>query len=427
MLLNLPNEVLSQIVAELTPDDLINTAQSCKTLYKVCKDGGDLERHMKHQKAYTVLNIGSRGMDPLDLIKELNEDWRIAYYVKAVHFKCPTTGPLFAKKPHGGVRYLMNTTAYASEAMLALLEPLLLLLPNLGRLRFIDFARQPPGLKELVRRVDPRTALTKLEVVEFVKSEAPTELEIAWREGASSFKNAFNPWGYHLSVHTLRAENVIWNEEISQRRLRITTLELINCSVEVESLEPFLACCTNLKRFTYDWKLGRCFNGLFEERGLFYILSTHCGKTLEYVRLTGGLPPFRLMLDHYNLRGLTNLKQTHLSLDLFVDADQDWEEFESFEGHESPDWRFVVSPLQGYLPTSTEKVTIDFRNTRWEPELNELLGYLVSTKYSLTRLPLLKSVVVESDKLTADEVKTLNDHWQDRSQTLDIVFRLVDV
>ena len=427
MLVNLPNEVLSQIVAELTPDDLINTALSCKTLYSYCKNSGDLERHMNRQKVYTVLNIGSRGMDPLDLIKELNEDWRVAYYVKAVHLKCPLTGPLFAKKPHGGVRYLVSTTEYASQAMLSFLEPLLLLLPNLGRLRFIDFTRQPLELKDLVKRVDSRKALTKLQVVQFVKSEAPTELEIEWREGSSSFKDAFNPWGYLPSVHTLRAENIILNEDWAQRRVRITALELINCSIELDVLERFLARCTNLKRFTFDWNLGQCIDRLFDEEGMFYILSTCCGDTLEYVRLTGRLPSMRLMLDDYDLRGLPKLKQTHLSLDLFVDADQSWEEFEAQEGHDLPGWRLIVSPLQEFLPSSTEEITIDFRKIRWRRELNELLGYLVSNKYSLNRVPLLKSVVVETDQLTADEVKRLNDYWQERSETLEIAFRLVDV
>ena len=429
MLLNLPNEVLSQIVAGLTPDDLINTALSCKTFYNFCKDNGNLERHMNHHKAYTVLNLGLHGMDPIELLEKLNEDWRIAYYVKAVHFRNPTTGPLFPRKQHGDVRYLMNTTEYAKEAMLALLEPLLLLLPNLGRLRFIDFCRQPPGLKELVRRVDPRTVLTKLQVVEFVKSEKPTDFEIDWRENTSSFKNAFNPWGLLPSVHTLRAENIIWNETIAQRRLRITTLELINCSVETGSLEVFLSCCPNLKSFVYDWNLGQCFNGLFGEGGLYCILSCCCASSLEYVRLTGALPPIRLMIDSWDLSTLHRLKQAHLSLDLFVDAGETWEDWQSVEEHESLEsgWRFIVSPLHEFLPPSTEEITIDFNKTGWIRELNELLGYLVSSERSRSRLPLLKSVVIESEEFTADEIKRLTESWQDRGASINVMitFRLI--
>ena len=427
MLLNLPNEVLSQVVAGLTPDDLINTALSCKKLYNFCKDNGDLERHTNHQKTYTLFNLGLHGMDPIELLEKLNEDWRVAHYVKAVHFQSPKTGPLFPRKPHGDVRYLMNSTAYAEEAMLALLAPLLLLLPNLGRLRFIDFSSQPPGLKDIVRRVDLRTALTKLQVVEFVKSEKPTDPEIQWRGDTSSFKNAFNPWGFVYSVHTLRAENIIWNEHCAKRRFQITTLELINCSIDIDGLRKFLACCTNLKRFTYDWNLGQSFNGVFGEGGLFSALSCCCENTLEYVRVTGGLPPIRLMLDFYDLRGLERLKQAHLSLDLFVDAGESWEDWQSFEGHESPDWRFIVSPLHEFLPPSTEEITIDFTKTRWTYELNELLD-CVSSEYSRSHLPLLKSVVVESKEFTAEEIKGLTESWQDRGASINVMitFRLVN-
>ena len=429
-LLNVPNEVLSQIVAGLTPNDLINTALSCKMLYNFCKDNGDLERHTNHHKAYTVLNLGLHGMDPLDLMEKLNKDWRIAYYVKAVHLKSPKTGPLFPRRPHGDVRFLMHTTAYAEEAMLALLAPLLLLLPNLGRLSFIDFTRQPPGLKEIVRRVDRRTVLSRLQVVEFVKSEKPTDDMIRWGGSSSSFRDAFNPWGFVLSVHTLRAENITWGADLTKCRLQITTLELINCSVEIEGLETFLGRCTNLKRFTYDWNLGRYFNGLFGEGGLFSILNSRCANTLEYVRLTGGLPPITLMIDNKNLSGLHRLKQAHLSLDLFYDAGEYWQDYESVEIHNIPGLRHILLPLHRFLPRSTEEITIDFRKTEWKRELHQLLNHLVYSEDSRSNLPFVKSVVVESDKLTADEVKDFNEVWQDRQEqgaTLDIEFRPVDV
>ena len=430
MLLNLPNEMLRQIVAGLTPDDLINTALSCKTVYNFCKDNGDLERHLAHQKAYTVLNLGSHGMDPLDLMEIFNEDWRVAYYVKAVHFKCPQRGPLFARRPHGDVRYLMNNAVHADEAMLALLAPILLLLPNMARLRFIDFSRQPPGLKDLVRRLDPRTSFSKLEVIEFVKSKRPTNLELEWREDTSSFKNAFNPWSSLFSVNTLRAENVIWNEELATYRFQITALELINCSIELDGLERFLACCMNLRRFTYDWNLVQNFNGLFDEGGLFWMLSSCCGESLEYVRLTGELPPITFMSDTYRLRGLHRLKQAHLSLELFVAVGEGQEDWYSSGEFDINEWRFPVLALDELLPPSTEEITIDFRKTGFKHELKELLGCLVSGKYSQysrSRLPLLKSVVIESDKLTADEAKKLTQEWQEKSTTLKIEFRLIDI
>ena len=427
MLLNLPNEVLCQIVAELTPDELVNTAQSCKMLYNFCKDNGDLDQHMNHQKAYTVLNLGSQGMDPIELFQKLDDDWRVAHYVKAVHFKAPETGPLFAKKSHGGVRHLMNTMDIASLAMLALLEPLLLLLPNLGRLRFIDFARQPPGLKDLMQRVDPRAVLTKLEVVEFVKSAKPTNLEIQWMNDASSFKDAFHPWASVPSVHTLRAENIIWNEEFATRRHGITTLELVNCPIETHSLARFLNCCENLKRFLFDWNLGKSINAIFGEHGLLFTLSRSCRTSLEYVRITGGLPPISLMIEEYDFRALEKLTQAHLSLDLFLDTNQSEEDRQIFEDHECCDWIFAVLPPDRILPPSIEEITIDFRETRWIHELNELLGHLAFNEYSQAGLPLLKSVVVESDKLTGDEVKELTGYWTGWNTTLKIEFRKVDV
>lgn len=423
-LLNLPNELLEQVVAGVTPDDLINAAVSCKTLYRFCQKNGDLKRHLDRQKAYTVLNLGSQGMDPIDLMEKLNEDWRIAYYVKAVHFKCPKTGPLFARRTHGSIRHLMNTTAFTDEAMLALLEPLLLLLPNLARLRFIDFSRQPPGLKELVRRVDPRTVLSKLQVIEFIKSETPTDLQIQLRPNASSFKDAFNPWGFLFSVHTFRAENIIFNDQLANRQFHVTKLELINCSVEVAGLKRFLACCTSLKRFTYDWNSGQWLNGLFDDEGLFFILSSCCKETLEYVRITGELPPIRIMYDECTLRGLHRLTQTHLSLDLFVEVADNWDDWLSLDISDDPTWRFPVTPLHEFLPTSTEEITIDFRKISRKRELDELLDFLVSSKYSRSRLPSLKSVVVESDKLTADEIQRLTEYWQDQGATMDIEFHI---
>ena len=431
-LLNVPNEVLSQIVAGLTPNDLINTALSCKTLYNFCKDNGDLERHTNHHKAYTVLNLGLHGMDPLDLMEKLNNDWRIAYYVKAVHLKSPKMGPLFPRRPHGDVRYLMHTTAYAEEAMVALLAPLLLLLPNLGRLRFIDFSRQPPGLKDIVRHVDPGTVLSKLQVVEFVKSEKPTEDMIQWGQSSSSFRNAFDPWGFVPSVHTLRAENIIWEEVFAKRRYQITSLELINCSIQIDGLRKFLACCTNLKRFVYDWTLGQNFKGLFGEGGLFCTLSCCCANTLEHVRITGELPPITRMIDTCDLSDLHRLKQAHLSLNLFVDMGQSWEDWESVEDHDGiedhdrSNWRYEVFPLHGFLPRSTEEITIDMRMTRQIRELNQLLSHLVSSEYSRSNLPFVKSVVVEADSFTADDVKDFNELWQDQDGTMDIELRPVE-
>ena len=427
MLLNLPNEVLSQIVAELTSDELMNTVLSCKTLYNFCKDNGDLERHLNHQKAYTVLNLGSQGMDPLDLYEKLDNDWRVAHYVKAVHFKAPVTGPLFARKSHGGVRHLMNMTDFTSQAMLALLEPLLLVLPNLGRLRFIDFARQPPGLKELVKNVGGRAVLTKLEVVEFVKSEEPTDLEIDWTNDASSFKDAFHPWASIPSVHTLRAENIIWDNEFAVRRYRITTLELVNCSIEIEGLARFLDCCENLKRFTYDWNLGESVNAIFREHGLFYTLRRCCGESLEYFRLTGGLPSLRPIMHGNDVRDLRRLKQAHLSLELFINWNHQWEDWGNFEGCESPEWRLAMLPLHEILPSSIEEITIDFRKKGRKRELKELLRCLVSNKYSRSRLPVLKSVVVQSEKLTRNEFKELTNYWKGWNTTLAIELRIVDV
>ena len=429
MLLNVPNEVLRQILAELTPDDLINTALSCETVYSFCKANGDLERHMKHQKNYTVLNLGLHGMDPIELLEKLNEDWRVAYYVKAVHLKRPKTGPLFARRLHGDVRYLMNTTAYAEEAMLALLEPLLLLLPNLARLRFIDFSRQPPGLKELVKRLNPRTVLPRLEVVEFIKSEKPTEDQIRLREDTSSFKNAFNPWVFLHSVHTLRAENIIWNGTAAYRRFHITTLELIDCSIDTAGLDRFLACCRSLKRFTFDWNLGPCHNGLFDEGGLFAMLTFRCGLTLEYVRITGTLIPFRLMGDYWTLRDVERLKQAHLSFGIFCDAARTWDEWEAVEEPGLPAVKYSLWPFQGFLPRSIEELTIEFRKPRWTSQAIELIDLLITPKPWWRELPLLKSVVFESDKLTAEAIRDLNVLYQEDSETgnLKIEFRSVNV
>lgn len=427
MLLNLPNEVLSYVVAELTPDDLINTALSCKTIFNFCKYNGNLKRHMDHQKAYTVLNIGSHGLDPLDLVEKLNEDWRVAYYVKGVHFKCPKTGPLFTRKPHGGLRYLMNTTEFASKAMLVILEPLLLLLPNLGRLRFIDFPCQPSGLNEVYVRADGRQVLTKLEVVEFVRSEAPTPHELEWGNDMSCFEDAFHPWGFLPSVHTLRAENIIWVEDFTERYCQITTLELINCSVDINGFERFLEHCKNLKRFTYHWNLGPYLHELFGKHGLFYVLNRYCRKSLEYLRITGGLPPWCLMLDQDDLTRHGRLKETHLSLDLFVDAGQSWEDWLSVERHESRDRKYMLLLLHEFLPPYIEVVTIDVRENGWKSELTELLGHVLRNQWTRRWLPLLKSVIVECDKLTADEVKKSIDFLQRQSDTIEIKFRLVDV
>ena len=429
MLLNLPNEVLSYVVAGLTPDDMINTALSCKTMYDFCKYNGSLRRHMDHQKAYMVLNIGSHGLDPLDLLEKFNEDWRIAYYVKAVHFKCPKARPLFPRKPHGGARYLMNTTKYAKEAMLALLAPLLLLLPNLGRLRFIDFLRQPPGFKELLGHIDRRAALTKLQVVEFVRSDALTHLDIEWPNDISCFELAFNPWGFLPSVHTLRAENINWIEDSYDLHLRITSLELINCSIERRALEKCLKYCTNLKRFIYDWNLGQDLNQdlneLFKHHGLFYALHRCCRNSLEYVRITGGVYPWCLTGEKYDLTGLHRLKQTHLNLGLFVDAPQFFYDRCDLDGPDISYWNHRVMPLHEFLPPSTEEVTIDVSKTATRKrELNELLGHTVRNLWSQARLPLLKSVIVESDKSTADEVKKLTDYWQRQDVTIKMGLRI---
>ena len=315
--------------------------------------------------------------------------------------------------------------------MIALLAPLFLLLPNIGRLRFIDFTDYCSGFEEIVDLAAgdyPGKILSKLEVIELIRSEAPRETEIQSGLITENSDSAFYPWLNLPSVRTLRAENGIWTRETRDCPSHITAIELINCSVEPRSIQCFLSRCRSLKRFAYDWR-GNEVGNIALWSGFFRLLTSSGSDSLEYLRITGRMPPVNRMMQRPTLRDLARLKQAHISLDFFIDMGEVWEHecVMKPRNHQEP-WPYQrgsdVLPFHEFFPPSIEEITISVRDEMWTLA-GKLLTDLIFYKSWMPYFIKLKSVVFETKNFTAEDFEKHNGFCQPIGTMIgvDISFR----
>ena len=414
----LPKRVLHHIVAELTPDEMMNTALSCKKLHNFCNDTGELERHLDRQRSYSVLNFGPHGNDPLDVLIKIKEDWRIASYVKVVHLQPPGTQPLLAQK-------LDNTNG----ASFALLPPLLLLLPNLHRIRLTNFSGHLHIFEDLINQVERLSsgeALPKLQVIEFHSSEVPAKSVLSFKDAVSPL--AALPW-----VSTVRAVNISWKQAFDTSfDTHLTAVEMTNCRVAENDLRYLLWGCQSLRTFSYNWNRAEPTEALPGRSVLWDLIMNSHRYSLENLRVTGPTPPLTPNATDSSifrdgpalkqcpvLKQCTDLKHAHLSLDLFVDGDVGDKDRDVYDQYRT------IYPLHKFLPQSIEAVTIDVRKPQWLHRAEWMMNGLILKRNARDCVQFLESITFESEAFTTEDVDRLTKRWERKMEKIGIkiVFR----
>ncbi len=91
MLLDLPNELLLQVLDSATPTGMVSFATSCKRVNKLAQD--NLTLHQQRIVKYQDVTLWGcfRHQDqphPIILLRDICKDWRVAYYAKSLVIEC---------------------------------------------------------------------------------------------------------------------------------------------------------------------------------------------------------------------------------------------------------------------------------------------------------------------------------------------------
>ncbi len=97
ILLDLANELLLQILESLTPIEMVSLATSCKRIHTLAQDNLTLHRQRVERYQNVTLWGCFRHQDqphPIMLLRDICNDWRIAYYARSLAIKCCGREPL---------------------------------------------------------------------------------------------------------------------------------------------------------------------------------------------------------------------------------------------------------------------------------------------------------------------------------------------
>ena len=88
-LLSLANELLYQIIDEVTPNDIVGLALTCKSVHWLCQDYEILQQHKQRRQCYINLIVCDCGLhrkklQPRSIVHKICEDWHVAYYVQTM-------------------------------------------------------------------------------------------------------------------------------------------------------------------------------------------------------------------------------------------------------------------------------------------------------------------------------------------------------
>lgn len=91
LLITFPNEILSQIIDAISPDDLVNFSVCCKDIQALTT--GVLREHRGLKKAYTEVtfhgcDLHEDNLHPTTLLGKICEDWKVSFYPKSLIIRC---------------------------------------------------------------------------------------------------------------------------------------------------------------------------------------------------------------------------------------------------------------------------------------------------------------------------------------------------
>lgn len=427
-LLTLPTEVLQNIIGQVNPDDLVNFSVSCKHIFHAAER--HLLKHRERIKTYSELRYNGcfrHGDDdhPVKFLREICLNEHIAFYPRSLNIECcgyPAStehllnnvylpeekllGELLLEdldltmvrevydhfesaideKLSRALRYNDRDVNFWSHRLKrstrsATLCLLLLLLPNLEELHFLNFECKGAILKNMLELIaagnddpDPLSgplALTKLSKV-FVRGD----------EHYYSQCRVLVPLLALPSLRTLTAKSVFSDYEswaqldwpYDQHISGLTVLNLQSSFLSATDFSRLLGGIKGLKSFTYDahFMSADDFGGV-PVRSIIGMLLEHAKHSLESVTFTGlwdgrceddhGSGSFKdfEVLEQIRIHSCYYLKDVKAYEDYHGQVYPRYSKGESFSDKEMifSLWYDDVQRLVNLLPASVRTVEID--------------------------------------------------------------------
>lgn len=442
-LLSLPTEMIQNIIDQVSPDDLINFSVCRNSLHILAERR--LAKHREQIKTYSKLRYnGCRGCfkvedsdHPVKLLREICLDEHIASYPRnlditccefpddtddsyfddilleeelvAKHLDAEIVQKVFDEFESTIDEKLRKTLRYNDKNIDiwrqrlergtrgAMLSLLLLLLPNLEKIHFIDLSFEAEPLGDMLDLIaggshDPDVtfgpvALTKL-----------SEVLVKGSEEEGGWCQILTPLAALPSIRTITANSVFgdpkndpWYNDLTwpyeQHMSGLTVLNLQSSCLSAASFSRLLGGIKGLKSFTYDYNCRHSHGSGTAVCTIIDILLEHAKASLESVQFTG-ICAWHCYGDH----NICSFKNFEVLKDIRMRSASYFKDEEAYEldnnGESFGVWYDDIERLVDLLPASVRIVEIDGEVDT--ADMTSLLKQLPERKAKL--VPHLKSI-----------------------------------
>ena len=468
ILLDLANELLLQILESLTPIEMVSLATSCKRIHTLTQDNLTLHRQRVERYQNVTLWGCLRHQDqphPIMLLRDICNDWRIAYYTRSLVIECCgktldlRTVPVasFAQEYEAlksvlpeitiPVRKMLRMAFGWDEAKVtdvlhetehgirgAILGLLVASLPAIKSITFKRYVWRDKlwidSLKSITDQQDPHSGSSEANFLMDV-----SELNLDQQDESRSFMSwSIVPFVTLPSLRVIRGASIDsysfdsrslfdpdsfddypFTDNHGLRPSPVTEIDLQRTSLPANDLGNVLQYVQVLKRFRYDQRRQLDFDqGGAEPGGITKALLACASHSLERLAITGATA-YRSPHDKDIKGSLWNfkvLKEIHLPSNAFL-TDRSY-------GYRRSLPTVDIPRLVDVLPASIETVRLD-GGMNWE-EIAALLIGLPESKAEC--LPKLKEILftVVWDRGKAHKQRA--DAWAHLRQKQGIVLQL---
>ncbi|KEQ87810.1 hypothetical protein M438DRAFT_403144, partial [Aureobasidium pullulans EXF-150] len=354
-LTGLPSDILVQVINTISPDDIVAFSSINRRFYSLSTKR--LAEHRALQEQYSkvvfddVFDVESSISHPIKLLYDIWKNPRVASYVRHIIFICSDNYATqdFSFEPSnvdrstwdiierlGGCKDLLQTTLYfrqhaddlekcrtdiQSGKQTAALTLLLVLLPNLQRLRYTRAQETDVALlssiftSSVASGVNPEV-LSKLHTVEtyHLDSEGMTWI------------NMLLLFAELPSVRTLKGAHTGWSEDIDSipgwkgHISHLQKLELSAGTIEPEDMESMLLPLQGLTDFRYH---HACCGNTFEAQIFVDVLATTMGDQLEVLSLTNDEEDSDMTTRIASFKAFKRLKRLEVCIQALIDNAMD--------------------------------------------------------------------------------------------------------
>ena len=328
---DLPNEIILLILPLILPDYIEYFSSACRNHYSLA--AAELMRHRALKREHTVYKFRSfffRG--PSRLLDNILQEPRIAFYVREITLNGWSsewvTDPEFSPLDKGSLvrleeavsefvpkdncREWMTEIDYGNEDPIVSL--LLLLLPNLSKLRFNGLGSERAKLRDtldcIARMKSPKAPLSLLRHV---------DLLCDWDTWGARILRHFIALPSIRSVHVEHMGTHVSYSDLSVTELESQTskleeLTLLECLISFESLNYILTGLNTLRSFTFVATRYLDFDSTWFRDALFAV----AGSSLESLTLLSRNERRNVIANLRIFKSLRNLHtETQLLLDYF--------------------------------------------------------------------------------------------------------------